>query len=291
MLVMMQEKITISPLPTYGENLVAEFDDPRITDRQLELQEMAEYGKYHTVAEMRLKYYQDDPLNDERDDLFVVQINAQTGQPEPPAPVIMQPAAEPEGKPDTLPGEEPLEETEDVEPDNNELKTDLDKWKRKALKHIGQAVPFESDNIPAELVTTISTQLPACKTAADVRALFVVKTDKPIVKTDDGALAVMKGIEAALVALDRVQPMQLTINNKPSDPTPITFAPNIEAAKAAEQPAPVVNVTVEQPIQKIEVKPADVTVVQAPAAPVKERKPKKVHVERADRGYTFTEEE
>ena len=49
----------------------------------------------------------------------------------------------------------------------------------------------------------------------------------------------MKGIEAALVALDRVQPMQLTINNKPSDPTPITFAPNIEAAK--EQPAPVVN--------------------------------------------------
>jgi phage portal protein BeeE len=288
MLVRMAEKIGNSILPAYGKNLIAEFEDVRISDRQLELQEMTEYAKSHTVKELRTKYYQDKPLGDERDDLFVTQVNAQTGKPEPePAPVVVAPP-QPEAKPETIQGEEPLEEVDEAEAENNALKADLDKWKRKALKHIGQCVPFESEVIPLDILSDISAKLPVCKTDTDVRALFVRRATKahPISE----AVMVMKGIEAALVALDKTQPMQLTINNKPSDPTPITFSPTIEAAKAADQPVPVVNVTVEQPNQKIEVKPADVTVVQTPAPPVKERKPRKVKVTRKDAGYEFEEE-
>lgn len=166
-LVMMQQKITLSILPAYGKNLRAEFEDPRITDRQLELQEMAEYAKTHTVEEIRTKYYQDDPIGDERDGLFVVQINAQTGKPEP-----TTPAAPPQGKPATLPGEEPMMDTEDVEADNNALKSELDKWRRKAIKKIGRAVDFESDIIPAPTYSAIMTALPACKAESDVRLLF-----------------------------------------------------------------------------------------------------------------------
>lgn len=166
--VMMAEKITASILPVYGENLVGKFDDVRISDRQLALQEMSEYAKTHTVAEIRRKYYQDDPLGDERDDLFPAQVNAQTGQPEPPAPVIMQ--SEP--KPETIRGQEPLEEADEAEAENNALKAELEKWRRKAIKKIGQAVPFESDVIPPEINAAILSALPACKTAENVRALF-----------------------------------------------------------------------------------------------------------------------
>ena len=46
------------------------------------------------------------------------------------------------------------------------------KWQRKALKRIGQAVPFESDEIPAHVAARINAGLPACKNADDVKALF-----------------------------------------------------------------------------------------------------------------------
>jgi HK97 family phage portal protein len=201
MLVRFAEKITASILPAYGENLIVEFDDVRISDRQLEMQEMTEYAKTHTVQEIREKYYQDKPLGDERDDLFIVQVNAQTGQPEPPAPVIMQPTDKPvdetnEPKPETIQGQEPLEDEDEA--DNNALKTDLDKWKRKALKKIGQAVPFESDIISPDLHAQIDASLPTCKSDSDVRALFVIEP----VKVKGDILLLAEAINKAVEALD-----------------------------------------------------------------------------------------
>jgi len=206
MLVRMAEKITSTILPVYGENLRAEFDDIRISDRQLEMQEMSEYAKTHTILEIREKYYQDEPLGDERDDLFIVQVNAQTGAPPPPAPVIVQPPevapeTEPEAepKPETIEGQEPLEETENVEADNNALKSEMNKWKRKAIKKIGQAVPFESEVIPADISAAILAALPACKTDDEVRAVFAKSAS---VKATSDVLKLAEAINKAVEALD-----------------------------------------------------------------------------------------
>ena len=56
------DKFTSDILPLYGDNLVGEFDDIRVTNRILDLQEMQEYAKYHTVNEVRAEYYDEDPL-------------------------------------------------------------------------------------------------------------------------------------------------------------------------------------------------------------------------------------
>jgi len=174
MQVMMAEKISNSILPAYGENLIAEFEDVRISDRQLELQERAADEKIMTLRELRKTYNQLEPLGDERDDLLPVQITAQTGQPESPAPVIVQ-SNQPDvdqTQPDTIQGQEPPIDADNPDADNNALKADLDKWKRIALKKVGKAVPFESFEIPDGMRLEITRALSACKSEADVRGVF-----------------------------------------------------------------------------------------------------------------------
>src|SRR3990167_1342686 len=56
------QKITAEVLPLYGENLVGAFDDIRISNRNLDLQEQTEFAKYHTVNEVRAEYYDEEPL-------------------------------------------------------------------------------------------------------------------------------------------------------------------------------------------------------------------------------------
>ena len=73
-LVRMAEKITNDLLPLYGPNLVGEFDDIRITDKQMELAEISAYSQIHTVDEVRAKYYQSDPLGDDRGNLLVTEV-------------------------------------------------------------------------------------------------------------------------------------------------------------------------------------------------------------------------
>lgn len=175
MQVMMAEKITNSILPAYGENLVGAFEDVRISDRQLELQERAADEKIMTLEELRKVYKQLDPLGDERDNLLPVQITAQTGQPEPPAPVIVQSGLNPgqtETKPDTIQGQEPPVDADKPEMDNNALKAALNKWKRIAVRKVGQVVGFESFDVPDETRLAILSALPACKSEADVRGVF-----------------------------------------------------------------------------------------------------------------------
>jgi HK97 family phage portal protein len=70
---MMGQKITSSILSYWGD-VVAKFDDVREIDRLMELREQREFSRTHTINEIRVEKYNDDPLSDERGDLFPDQI-------------------------------------------------------------------------------------------------------------------------------------------------------------------------------------------------------------------------
>ncbi len=164
--VMMNEKITNSILPRYGgRQLVGRFEDVRVTDKDMKLREQEAFERSHTMKEVREEIYGDDPLGDERDDLLVSQVGSSSGG-------ITEPV-EPVNNvsPDNV-----MEETPDEEPQDNEankaMRDDLARYQRKAIKRIGQAVKFDSDNIPDYIREQIESELPSCKTEADVRNVF-----------------------------------------------------------------------------------------------------------------------
>jgi hypothetical protein len=175
MLTATAEKITNDLLPTYGENLVAEFDDPRQVDRALELTEQQTYSLTHTVDEIRAEFYGDDPIGDERGEMLPVQINASTpigDEPEPePIPAQLQPFAEQQPAPEMR--DEPAEQ---ADPDNPEQASDMAKWLRKSLKALarGQSpvVSFESATIPVERAAWIGEALKYATSEDGVRAAF-----------------------------------------------------------------------------------------------------------------------
>lgn len=157
-LVAMAEVITNDILPAYGPNDVLVFDDPRKTDRALELQEQAEYTRTHTIDEVRERFYEDAPIGDERGKLLVAEISPGgipgVDVPEKPAPVIMPSGAqageaEEEGVPD-----EPEDEEADAEPEravaekraSDKQLTDLQAWRNK-VRRAGRAKSFVSDAI------------------------------------------------------------------------------------------------------------------------------------------------
>ena len=88
-LVRLAEKISSDILPLYGPGLTGEFTDIRVTDKQLELSEIAAYGQTHTVDEVRAKYYQSKPLGDDRGNLLVAEVGKglTAADPNPPPPV------------------------------------------------------------------------------------------------------------------------------------------------------------------------------------------------------------
>jgi len=67
------EKITNDILPSYGDNLMCEFDDVRPVDRELKLREQEGFERTHTIEETRKEWYGDDPLGDERDQQIALQ--------------------------------------------------------------------------------------------------------------------------------------------------------------------------------------------------------------------------
>ena len=102
-LVQIAEKITNDILPSYGDNLVGEFEDIRPSDRLLALQEQQAAERVHTVDEIRQKFYNEQPIGDERGALLVVETNRMSPQVEP-AP---QPMQQPFGN---LPPDKPQDE-------------------------------------------------------------------------------------------------------------------------------------------------------------------------------------
>lgn len=75
-LVALAEKISNDVLPAYGDSLVANFEDVRIVDRAMQLQEQAAFAAVHTLDEVRAKFYQDPPIGDERGLMLATQASA-----------------------------------------------------------------------------------------------------------------------------------------------------------------------------------------------------------------------
>ena len=127
-LVRIAEKITNDLMPIYGDNLVCEFEDIRVTDRSMTLAEQNAFSQVHTINEIRAEFYQDPPIADERGDLLIVELQkrsqtpqmdtapqdgnaAPNGAPDKPGVAVVQPAAlltdnaKPQDKPTDKPAE------------------------------------------------------------------------------------------------------------------------------------------------------------------------------------------
>lgn len=165
--VMMNEKITNSILPRYGGRaLVGRFEDVRVTDKEMKLREQEAFERTHTLKEVREEIYGDEPLGDERDDLLMAELGKSTPKEEPPAVPVVDNA-----KPDEVMPEQP--ETEpNMDDAQKAAREDLARYQRKALRSVGKAVKFDSENIPAHVLKQIEGLLPACKSEDEVKSVF-----------------------------------------------------------------------------------------------------------------------
>jgi HK97 family phage portal protein len=159
------QKITSDILPAYGRKIIAVFDDPRVVDKAIKLQERAADEKIMTMEELRKEYKQLEPFGDERDNLLISQINSATGKPVPPpvAPPIQPPA------------ENIVDNSKPADNSIEAQKADLARWKRYAIRTFGRdGFPrmFACDNIPPYMMNGIITKLSACKTVANVADVF-----------------------------------------------------------------------------------------------------------------------
>ena len=172
--IMISEKVTNNILPVYGENLVGEFEDIRVTDKDLKLREQDAFGRTHTLAEVRREYYGDEPLGDERDDLLIAQISGSTGKPEPEPAPQWQPLAKPsmnstiELQEDTMPDDEEA---------NKKISDELAKWERHVKT--GHKRPPVLKYIPSALAVKIEAGL---RSGAKVDAVFAdAAKDLPLI--------------------------------------------------------------------------------------------------------------
>jgi len=180
---MMAEKITNSILPAYpGRPLIGKFEDVRIYDRALQLREQEMYQQVHTLAEVREKYYGEQPLGDERDNLLPSQITAASG--------VKQEA----------PITPPMAATNDTRNQSDGMsdaeKRALATWKRYAQR-VGakRALTFEHPSLSPAVKMKVSERLQSCRDDEldDVFDAFDT--------TPRDAVAVLEGIRLALERL------------------------------------------------------------------------------------------
>lgn len=132
------EKISNDILLAYGPNLLAEFEDVRRVDTEIELKEQEMYARFHTVDEVRQKFYGDGPM------------------PEPPPP------AQPTPQPDMLA--------------QAGKALDRQRWQSKAFKSVaggrGAEVAFDPDYLSEDEAMEIRAALKRARSADDIRAAF-----------------------------------------------------------------------------------------------------------------------
>jgi hypothetical protein len=178
------ERITTDILPSYGENLRCEFDDVRVSDRAIELQEQQAYEKAHTINEIRKEYYNDNPLTDERGDLLPAEITGPTGigptykEPQP-IPAQLQAFTGQQEQPEEMMQEEERNKKEaDIpeEDDEQAAKADLLRWQRKVTKRLKAGhdalVDFDSELIGDGLKCAVLHGLEHSETVDEVRDVF-----------------------------------------------------------------------------------------------------------------------
>jgi phage portal protein BeeE len=170
------EKITNDLLPMYGEGLEAWWDDIRVTDRVIGLQEQREYAKTHTIDETRKKFYGDAPLPDERGQRLPDEIGTTATQ------GGNDPAVG--GALDQNPGQQRAQ-VQDIgqdvgdEPRPNTpsgKSADLAAWQRAAINRLKKGkkleFEFETNTIPENMKGMIQRSLPNCSSMDEIKAVF-----------------------------------------------------------------------------------------------------------------------
>jgi hypothetical protein len=255
-MVTIQEKVTNSILPAYGDNLVGEFEDPRYVDRQLKLTEMAEYSKTHTVEEIRRKYYSDEMLGDERDNLFIAQITADTGKPAPePAPVVIAQEEEPE---DTVIETVPPVEQNALKPEEIKALVEIDRWDAKSEK-AGKRTVWHNVGIPDVLFKALKAgEITFDEAREKIRVSVVSVTPIPEHVIDEPTAPdyspLLEAIRLEVQAIKSVpapaepQPINVTVHNHPGEP-PIVNVAGAEPVivNVPDQPPAQVTVKTEAP--------------------------------------------
>lgn len=175
--VAVSEKITNDLLPTYGDNLIGEFEDVRQRDQVLELQQIQEAARYHTIDEIRQEFYNHDPLGDDRGGLLAAEVGkgmtdardpADKPPPPPPAAFGQQQAQQPQPP-----------AVESVEEAGKQL--DRQRWQKKAIKALASGrspdVPFTPDYLHEDEAMPIRAALKRAQSAQDIAQVFAKKRD------------------------------------------------------------------------------------------------------------------
>ena len=162
--------ITNNIMPDYGENLLCEPEDIRVTDRVLLLKEIEIYSKTHTVDEVREKYYQDKPIEVQEVGRSIVNVAQQA-----PKQLPTQPAQIVDVTPKELPAEvsNEIPKVKDIRP----AMLELEKWERK-FKRSGKLNDFDVYNIPDEIVKSIKAGMSFEKARDELKMRAVVTYDE-----------------------------------------------------------------------------------------------------------------
>lgn len=188
------QKITSNVLPAYGRKLFGEFDDPRVVDRKLEMEEQRLYAEVHTLAEVRMEYYQEEPLGDERDKLLVAQIRADSGG-------VQKPE---EPKPQQTPPAETMVVTEDVENDAEKAAIDaLYKWRKQmAGGKMDKAKAFVNSAIPKRMEQAIKARLNMVTEPNQMLEFMDRQIESLKPKPRENPYDILKGLELAVKAIE-----------------------------------------------------------------------------------------
>jgi hypothetical protein len=165
-----------------------------------------------------------------------------------------------------------------------QFQDNLNKWMRKACKHVGKDVNFVCDDIPANIQAQIHSALPACKTEAEIRSAFAISetvSDFPVFTQPDysGLIEAMrlevqaikyvpsgqsgqsvtivdttgKAVEANMVEYQKASQNVVDAVNAMSEkiasiPAPVVNLPApVVNVTVPEQPAPVINMVKNEP--------------------------------------------
>lgn len=202
-LVGIAEKITNEILPSYGDDLHGEFDDIRHVDRQLELDEQAEFSTTHTIDEIRRRYYGEDPLGDARGELIPTQIlgspvplqfmemasleDVPPPAPQPTVPMLPAPANQAPDAAAQLAAEMGLQEV------GADMKAaELKRWQEYEVSNLGRKHhDFKCKRIPMDEQERIRAGLKACKTAGDVERVFSPQEFLPLIERIEAGMKLL----------------------------------------------------------------------------------------------------
>jgi len=174
LLVSIHEAITNNIMPLYGENFVCQFEDVRLSDKAMELSEVNEYAKTHTINEVREKYYQSPAVEDERGELFVVQLGKISAMTTDATSVTTSIDGDLPDERNAETGGETSDEGETAGQQKALMKAELKQWRRFAGKRIGKknAKEFVARQLEQSLVGAIEGALELAATKADSNAIF-----------------------------------------------------------------------------------------------------------------------